>query len=322
MAVVLGSAVNQDGASSGLTVPNGLAQQALLREAHRRAGVEPWQVRYVEAHGTGTALGDPIEAEALGAVFGADSATSAGTGSGSKRAAKLLLGSVKTNIGHLESAAGIAGLIKVVLALEQGMVPPQLHFERPSEHLQWEDLPLEIVTTLRAWEPIAGRRIAGVSSFGFSGTNAHVVVEGWPRAAAVKEPQASAVEELAAAVKEPRASAVEELPREEVLVLAARTSWSLRELAGRYAARLLESEAPWRAVCATAAMGRAVFAERLAVVAASREEAAAKLRAWLEAEAGAAGRASRAGECGEAVAWGGVDGSRLMRGGGGGVRSG
>ena len=106
LGVILGSAVNQDGASSGLTVPNGLAQQALLREAHRRAGIEAWQVGYVEAHGTGTALGDPIEAEALGAVFGAE-----------PREKKLLIGSVKTNMGHLESAAGVAGLIKVVLGL-------------------------------------------------------------------------------------------------------------------------------------------------------------------------------------------------------------
>ncbi|HEX4320427.1 MAG TPA: polyketide synthase, partial [Acidobacteriaceae bacterium] len=111
LGLILGSAVNQDGASSGLTVPNGLAQQALLRLAHRRAGIEPWQVGYVEAHGTGTALGDPIEAEALGAVFG-----------GSKRAAKLPIGSVKTNIGHLESAAGVAGLLKLVLGLQHRII--------------------------------------------------------------------------------------------------------------------------------------------------------------------------------------------------------
>ncbi len=172
LGVILGSAVNQDGASSGLTVPNGLAQQELLRTAHRRAGIEPWQVGYVEAHGTGTTLGDPIEAEALGAVFGT-----------APREKKLLIGSVKTNIGHLESAAGVAGLIKVVLGLEHGIVPGQLHWEHPSEHVRWAELPLEVVTEARAWEPIDGRRIAGVSSFGFSGTNAHVVVEGWQQPA-------------------------------------------------------------------------------------------------------------------------------------------
>ena len=126
--------MNQDGASSGLTVPNGLAQQALLREAHRRAGIEAWQVGYVEAHGTGTALGDPIEAEALGAVFAA------------RQGGEASIGSVKTNMGHLESAAGVAGLIKVVLSLEHGEIPGQLHWSGPSEHVRWSELPLEVVT--------------------------------------------------------------------------------------------------------------------------------------------------------------------------------
>ena len=246
--MILGSAVNQDGASSGLTVPNGLAQQALLREAHRCAGIEAWQVGYVEAHGTGTELGDPIEAEALGAVFGAK-----------PREQKLLIGSVKTNVGHLESAAGVAGLIKVVLGLGHGVLPGQLHWERPSEHVRWSELPLEVVTESRAWPAIGGRRIAGVSSFGFSGTNAHVVVESWEQPAEISDGA----------------------PREEVLVVTARTERALRALVERYAKFLAESESDWSEICYTAAVGRAVFGERLAVVAQSKAAAAEKLGQWL-----------------------------------------
>jgi acyl transferase domain-containing protein/NADPH:quinone reductase-like Zn-dependent oxidoreductase/acyl carrier protein len=252
LAVILGSAVNQDGASSGLTVPNGLAQQALLREAHRRAGIEAWQMGYVEAHGTGTELGDPIEAEALGAVFGSE-----------PRENKLLIGSVKTNVGHLESAAGVAGLVKVVLSLEHGVVPAQLHWERPSEHVRWGELPLEVVTEPWEWLPIGGRRIAGVSSFGFSGTNAHVVVESWEKAARIADAA----------------------PREEVLLVTARTEAALRALVEHYAEFLSRSESGsesgWSDICYTAAVGRAVFGERLAVVAESKPAASEKLRQWL-----------------------------------------
>ncbi|MBS1799662.1 MAG: polyketide synthase dehydratase domain-containing protein, partial [Acidobacteria bacterium] len=245
---LLSSAVNQDGASSGLTVPNGLAQQALLREAHRRAGIEACQVGYVEAHGTGTQLGDPIEAEALGAVFAG-------------REQKLLIGSVKTNVGHLESAAGVAGLIKVVLGMRHGEIPAQLNWSGPSEHVRWEELPLEVVTEGRRWEAIGGRRIAGVSSFGFSGTNAHVVLE------SSAEPER-----------------LEEGGREEVLVLSARTEGSLRRQAERYAEFLERTELRWEDICYTAGVGRASFGERLSVLASNRGEAAAKLRRWLAGE--------------------------------------
>lgn len=245
--VILGSAMNQDGASSGLTVPNGLAQEALLREAHRRAGIEPWQVGYVEAHGTGTALGDPIEARALGAVFG-------------RRERKLAIGSVKTNIGHLEAAAGVAGLIKVVLGLEHGLIPPQLYWTRPSEHVQWEELGLDVVTETRTWEPVKGRRIGGVSSFGFSGTNAHVIVEGITAQNKVNT----------------------ENPHEEVLVLAARTESALLALAHKYADFLQTTILPWNAICCTAGSGRTHFDERLAIVAKGSTDAGAQLTAWLQ----------------------------------------
>ncbi|MBO9998157.1 MAG: type I polyketide synthase [Cyanobacteria bacterium SID2] len=168
LAVVRGSAVNHDGRSSGLTVPNGLAQQELLQTALTRAGVKPQQVSYVEVHGTGTALGDPIEAEALTQVFATDRSISH----------PLALGSVKTNIGHLEAAAGIAGVIKVVLAMQHREIPPHLHLREFNPALGWPNPHLTVPTERTAWNVPEGQsRIAGVSSFGMSGTNAHLILE-------------------------------------------------------------------------------------------------------------------------------------------------
>jgi acyl transferase domain-containing protein/acyl-CoA synthetase (AMP-forming)/AMP-acid ligase II/acyl carrier protein len=168
-AIIRGTAVNQDGRTNGLTAPNRRAQEAVLREAYQDAGVAPAEVQSIEAHGTGTALGDPIEAAALGAVLG----------EGRPAERRCALGSVKTNIGHLEGAAGIAGVIKVALALHHGEVPPSLHFEQPNPHIPFEQLPLRVQTMLTPW-PDGGRRLAGVSSFGFGGTNAHAVLEAPP----------------------------------------------------------------------------------------------------------------------------------------------
>ncbi|RME50902.1 MAG: SDR family NAD(P)-dependent oxidoreductase [Deltaproteobacteria bacterium] len=171
LAVIRGSAVNQDGRSNGLTAPNGLAQQAVIRRALAEAGIPPAQVDFVETHGVGTLLGDPIEIEALGHVFRQDRPPER----------KLEIGSVKTNIGHTESAAGIAALIKTILALAHEEIPPNLHFHEPNPHIAWEGFPGQVVTENTPWRREGKPRIAGVSSFGMSGTNAHVVIEEPPR---------------------------------------------------------------------------------------------------------------------------------------------
>jgi acyl transferase domain-containing protein/acyl-CoA synthetase (AMP-forming)/AMP-acid ligase II/NADPH:quinone reductase-like Zn-dependent oxidoreductase/NAD(P)-dependent dehydrogenase (short-subunit alcohol dehydrogenase family)/acyl carrier protein len=161
LAVIRGTAVNQDGRSNGLTAPNGLAQEAVMRTALARAGLMPDDVDYVEAHGTGTALGDPIELQAIGAVHRG-------------RRDVVHVGSLKTQIGHSEGAAGIAGLIKATLIAERGLIPPNIHFHRPTPQVPWAELPIAVVTEPR---PLGGRRGISVNSFGFGGTNAHAVLE-------------------------------------------------------------------------------------------------------------------------------------------------
>ncbi|MDO5511253.1 polyketide synthase Pks13 [Corynebacterium sp.] len=172
LAVVKGSAINSDGHSNGLTAPNPEAQIDVLARAYADAGVDPAEVDYVEAHGTGTILGDPIEATALGAVLGEGRAPSHPT----------LLGSVKSNIGHSESAAGAAGLIKVVQAIGEGVIPPSLHYAAPNRFIDFDAERLEVVEDPREWPEYSGRKLAGVSGFGFGGTNAHVVVSSFDRA--------------------------------------------------------------------------------------------------------------------------------------------
>ena len=169
LAVIRGGAVNQDGASGGLTIPSGPGQQMVIREALEQSGVAARDVSYVEAHGTGTSLGDPIEGRAAAAIYR----------EGRPASRPLLLGSVKANIGHLEAAAGIAGLIKVVLSLQNNQFPPQRNFHTPSEHIPWHELPITVSKTLLPWDE-SHPRLAGVSSFGFSGTNAHLVLESPP----------------------------------------------------------------------------------------------------------------------------------------------
>jgi acyl transferase domain-containing protein len=241
LALLRGSAVNHDGASSGLTVPNGLAQQSLLRQALANAGVEPAQVGYVEAHGTGTPLGDPIELDALGAVLSV----------GRDRGAPLVLGSVKTNVGHLESAAGVAGLIKAVLALQHRELPAHLNFERLNPRASLDGIPAIIPTQRMPWTPINGKRIAGVSSFGLSGTNAHVVLEEAP---AVSAPPAPAIERPL-----------------HVLALSAKSERALRSMADNLVRRLAAAREERPGVladtCFSANVGRSHFSHRASVTA-------------------------------------------------------
>ncbi|MFI9100917.1 beta-ketoacyl synthase N-terminal-like domain-containing protein [Streptomyces fildesensis] len=170
LAVIAASAVNSDGRSNGLLAPSPAAQHALLETAYRRAGVDPSCVDYIEAHGTGTSLGDPIEAHALGRVLGAGRADDQ----------ELLIGSAKTNLGHLEAAAGVIGLIKTVLALARGTIPPSLHFSAPNPHIDFNVARLRVATSAQAWPRHSGRATAGVSAFGFGGTNAHIVLRETP----------------------------------------------------------------------------------------------------------------------------------------------
>jgi acyl transferase domain-containing protein/NADPH:quinone reductase-like Zn-dependent oxidoreductase/SAM-dependent methyltransferase len=255
LALIRGSAVNQDGPSSGLTAPNGPSQESVIRDALANARVDPADVSYIEAHGTGTSLGDPIELQALGAVFGP----------GRDAASPLLVGSSKTNVGHLEAAAGVTGLIKVVMALQHQEIPQQLNFKQPSAHVPWEQLALRVTDERRPWAPLNGKRIAGVSSFGFSGTNAHVVLE---------EPPADLAGE----------AITKERPL-HVLALSARTEPALRTLIERYAQRM-EGQEPIAAadICHTANVGRDHFPYRLAITGATANAMEGKLRQCLTSE--------------------------------------
>ncbi|MBI9089234.1 MAG: KR domain-containing protein [Desulfobacterium sp.] len=176
LALIRGSSINQDGASGGLTVPNGPSQESVIRTALGNCGLRPDQVGYIEAHGTGTSLGDPIEMGALGNVFGT-----------SERSTPLWVGSVKTNFGHLEAGAGVAGMIKLVLSFQHKKIPGHLHFNTPSKQIDWDRHPIQIPGQLMDWPTVAGNMIAGVSSFGFCGTNAHVVMEGFDQGRAGEE---------------------------------------------------------------------------------------------------------------------------------------
>ncbi len=253
-AVIRGSAANQDGASGGLTVPNIEAQKAVIRLALARAGVEPGDVGYVEAHGTGTALGDPLELRALAAVLCRD--RPAGR--------PLVVGSVKTNIGHQESAAGIAGLIKAVLALHHGEIPPHLNFERPNPHVDWSELNVLVPTRSMPMPSAQGRPIVGVSAFGASGTNVHVVLGGAPEPEPVAEPR--------------------ERKAAHLIPISARSDAALRALAKNYR-EVLTAEPPADAAY-TASCGRNHFAHRLALVGDSPEQLCARIDAFLAGPSG------------------------------------
>ncbi len=256
-AVIPSSAVNQDGASSGLTVPNGGAQQRLIGTALARAGLAGGDVDYLEAHGTGTPLGDPIEVQAAAAAYGA-----------SRDADRpLLMGSVKTNIGHLESASGAAGLIKVVLSLQHEVLPQSLHFEKPSPHIPWDSLPVRVVDKAIPWQANGRPRRAGVSSFGFTGTNAHVLIEEAPPQPATADADSAGD---VAVTPEPD---THEQPV-NVLALSARSPEALVALAQRYEAWLnAHPDVDLADVCLTAGTGRSHFEHRAALVVDSVEGA-------------------------------------------------
>lgn len=256
LGLVRGSAVNHNGRSSGLTVPSGPAQQEVIRSALKAGGIDPDEVFYVEAHGTGTAVGDPIEAAALGAVF-------------EGRESPLLIGSVKTNTGHLEWAAGVCGLIKLVMSMRDGRIPASLHFEEPNPLIPWDRLPLKVVSGGANWPD--GRRIGGVSSFGFGGTNAHVVVE--------------------AAPPSPRVAASVERSM-HVITVSAKSEVAVRELAGLFADRLSGS-VDFADAAFSANTGRTHYPVRLAVSAADAPQAVERLRA---AAAGESPKGVRLGE--------------------------
>jgi acyl transferase domain-containing protein len=258
-AVIRGTAVNQDGRSAGLTAPNGLAQQDVVRAALQNARVDPGRIGLIEAHGTGTALGDPIEAEALVEAMGR---------AGEEPCA---LGSVKTNFGHLEAAAGVAGLIKLVLSLEREAIPPHLHFRSLNPHISLEGSRFYVPRELRPWPRGKEPRFAGVSSFGFGGTNAHIVLEEAPLLPA--PPPVG--------------------PRAEILTLSAHTPPALVALACDHAERLSEPSDSVHDICFTAAVRRSHHAHRLAVVGEDAGQLRGKLAAFVRA-GGASPEGSRA----------------------------
>ncbi|MCF3131695.1 type I polyketide synthase [Streptomyces olivochromogenes] len=269
LATILGSSVNQDGPSSGLTVPNGPAQSALVRDALVDARVSPAEIGYVEAHGTGTPLGDPIELQALGAALSALPGRQ-----------RITVGSVKTNMGHLEAASGIAGLIKTVLVLQRGEIPPHLHFSEPNPAIPWAELPFDVSTRPVPWPQ--DRHAAGVSAFGFSGTNAHVVLGRAPRQS------------------EPSFGQLPDDGRPYLLPLSASDEEALTAQAGNYRELLTggaerqpgadettsASGIPLRDLCYTASTRRAHQTHRLTVVGRTRTELAERLAAFEDGDRG------------------------------------
>ncbi|MDZ8184145.1 MAG: beta-ketoacyl synthase N-terminal-like domain-containing protein [Nostoc sp. ChiSLP02] len=251
LAVIRGSAVNHNGRSSSLIAPNGPSQQALIRQALENAGVAPNAMNYIEVQGTSTSVGQPIEVEALAAVYGKDR----------PQDNPLLIGSVKTNIGHLEAASGMASLMKIVLAMQHGEIPPHLHLNKPNSYIEWEKLPVKVPTQNTPWHQGSQQRIAGVSAFSFSGTNAHVVLEEYT---ATENPQ--------------------RLSRPlHVLALSAKTQESLVQLTAAYEKYLIaNSELNLADICFTANTKRSHFPYRLAVIAGSNLELAGKLGAFRD----------------------------------------
>jgi malonyl CoA-acyl carrier protein transacylase len=255
-AVIKGSAVNQDGLTNGMTAPNGLAQQAVIRQALNKAGVAPAEISYVEAHGTGTALGDPQEFKALKTVLMEDRCPNQ----------PCWMGSVKTNIGHLEAAAGIASLIKVILSLQHQEIPPHLHLKQLNRYISLEGTSLAIPTQRQPWWVESRSRLAGVSSFGFGGTNCHIIVAEAPCQQDTRDLKKK-----------------DSFPVPHLLTLSAKNENALRELAQRYIDYLpSHPQAPLADICLTAYKGRSHFNYRLAVIAHSPVQLCQQLEAFLK----------------------------------------
>ncbi len=256
-AIIRGSALNQDGLTNGLTAPNGNSQQDVIHLALAKAGVKPNQISYVETHGTGTSLGDPIEVNSLKTVLMEDRELNQ----------PCWIGSVKTNIGHLEAAAGIAGLIKVVLSLEHGEIPPHLHLQQLNPYIQLEQTTIKIPTKLQPWLSVGQSRLAGVSAFGFGGTNAHVILEEAPIPVSI-ENSLKTEQNSANLVNRPF----------HLLTLSAKTEQALADLVQSYQNYLeINPELAIADVCFSANTGRSHFKHRLAIIAADQQELTDKL---------------------------------------------
>lgn len=250
-AVLLGSAVNQDGPSGGLTVPNGPSQESVIKAALKNARISPNDVGYIEAHGTGTPLGDPIEISALTKVFKKDRDT---------KNNPLRIASVKTNLGHLESAAGIAGLIKTILCTHKAEIPPHRNFTAPNSHIDWSEFPGQINLEKVKW--ISEKRIGGVSSFSFSGTNAHVVVSGYEG----KAPTKDTVSELG------------NTPKDRLLVISGHSDDHLHETRRRYLEEIKNyPDLNLQDWCTSAALGRTHHTKRTTIVASDIHQAIERL---------------------------------------------
>lgn len=270
LAVIKGSAVNHDGKSNGLTAPNGKAQEAVIEEALRNAKINSDAIDYVEAHGTGTSLGDPIEVLALDKVFNKN------------RTGKLKIGSVKTNIGHSESAAGIASLIKVVLSIHHKTIPPHLNYNRPNPRIPWDKLKIEVCDRLYEWN--SNIRIAGVSSFGMSGTNAHVIIADADsvKLNTTKWHQTSPNKNYPSYFSAKKTKNLEKAKESyHLLVLSAKDKVALIDLVKQYQNYLFSSPDKIQDICYTSAIGRTHFNYRLAILAQSNNLLNQKLDSFI-----------------------------------------